>query len=72
MQVRCTEKRAALLSCLTGLRISDILALTWDNIMMAPDLGYCIRIRTIKTGTEALLPITLPSIASGTPMRPSR
>ena len=37
--------------------ISDILNLTWDDIQLAPDLGYCVRIRTQKTDTETMLPI---------------
>lgn len=49
-------KNASLFSCLTGLRISDILALTWSNIEKAQDGGWCIRIRTEKTDTEATLP----------------
>ena len=51
-------KAASLFSCLTGLRISDILNLQWSDFGLAPDRGYCIRIRTQKTKTEATLPIS--------------
>lgn len=51
-------KSAFLFSCLTGLRISDIEQLTWENIQIAPDMDPCIRIRTKKTQTEAILPIS--------------
>ena len=51
-------KNASLFSCLTGLRISDILALDWSNIVKAQDGGWGIRIRTEKTDTEATLPLT--------------
>ena len=46
---------------LTGLRFSDVQNLQWKNIMPASDGGYCMRIRTIKTGTDATL-----QIAAGT------
>jgi len=52
-------KSASLFSCLTGLRISDILNLKWEHIQRAPEGGYCIRIRTQKTKTEATLPISM-------------
>lgn len=51
-------KQASLFSCLTGLRISDVLNLQWEDLQIAPDQGYCIRIRTQKTQTEAVLPIS--------------
>lgn len=51
-------KQASLFSCLTGLRINDILNLEWEDLVIAPDQGYCIRIRTIKTKAEASLPIS--------------
>mgnify|MGYP000000024634 FL=1 len=51
-------KQASLFSYMTGLRISDILQLTWDNIEVGPDNGYYIRICTEKTETEATLPIS--------------
>ena len=51
-------KNASLFSCLTGLRISDILALEWSNIQKAQDGGWCLRIKTEKTDTEATLPLS--------------
>jgi integrase len=51
-------KAASLFSCLTGLRISDILKLEWREIEPASDGGYCMRIRTEKTETETTLPIS--------------
>ncbi|MDE5822330.1 MAG: site-specific integrase [Paramuribaculum sp.] len=51
-------RRASLFSCLTGLRISDILQLRWENIELSPDGGYCMRIRTQKTKTQATLPLS--------------
>jgi integrase len=51
-------KAASLFSCLTGLRISDILKLDWKEIVPASDGGYCLRLRTEKTETETTLPIS--------------
>lgn len=51
-------KQASLFSCLTGLRISDILKLKWENIVIAPDGEPCLRVKTQKTKTEALLPLS--------------
>jgi len=50
-------KSASLFSCLTGLRISDILELSWENIIKSHDNGYYVRIITIKTGKQIILPI---------------
>lgn len=51
-------RRAAIFSCFTGLRVSDIMQLDWAHIVKAPDGGWCMRIRTEKTETEATLPIS--------------
>ena len=50
-------KRASLLACLCGLRISDIESLTWDNVIIAPDQGYALKVITQKTGAYAVIPI---------------
>lgn len=56
---RFPELRAAsIFSCLTGLRMSDILQLDWNRIQDYPDGGKCIRIKTEKTETETTLPIS--------------
>jgi len=51
-------KNAALFSCLTGLRMSDILTLEWDHIVLAPNGKYCIRKSIIKTETQGNLPLS--------------
>jgi site-specific recombinase XerD len=55
-------KTASLFSCLTGLRISDILKLDWSEIVFASDGEYCMRICTEKTETESTLPISLEAL----------
>ena len=51
-------KSASIFSCMTGLRISDILNLRWSEIEHASEGGFCMRIRTEKTNTETTLPIS--------------
>ena len=51
-------KSASLFSCLTGLRLSDILQLEWHHIQDYPSGGKCVRIKTEKTDTEATIPIS--------------
>lgn len=52
-------KTASLFSCLTGLRISDILNLEWKDFEIASDGGHCLRFCTQKTKTRATLPISV-------------
>ena len=54
---------AALFSCLTGLRISDIIRLQWENIIKGADGGWCMHIVTKKTRTEAVLPLSDEALA---------
>ncbi len=56
-------KQATLFSCMTGLRISDILQLSWEHIQLGQDGGYMIRICTEKTEEEANLPISDETLA---------
>lgn len=51
-------KIASLFSCLTSLRISDILALRWEDIVDYDAGGKCVHIITVKTQTEDIIPIS--------------
>lgn len=51
-------KRASLFACLTGLRFSDVKQLRWEHIQSGSIGGQWMRIRTIKTETEATLPLS--------------
>lgn len=51
-------KSASLFACFTGLRLGDILSLEWSNIVPATEGGFCMRIKTGKTGCEATLPLS--------------
>jgi len=56
-------RSASLFSCLTGLRISDIIRLKWENIQKAADGGWCMHITTKKTKTDAVLPLSDEALA---------
>lgn len=56
-------RAASLFACLTGLRISDILRLQWENIEKSADGGWCMHIVTKKTKTEAVLPLSDEALA---------
>ena len=51
-------KTAALFSCLTSLRISDILSLQWHEIVDFAAGGKCVHTITQKTKTENIIPIS--------------
>ena len=51
-------RRAALFSVLTGLRVSDIIRLKWDNIEPSADGGWMLHFRTKKTHKESFLPVS--------------
>ena len=65
-------KSAALFSCLTGLRISDIIRLQWENIIKAADGGWCMHIVTKKTRTEAILPLSMKPLHYAADVPPGR
>ncbi len=50
-------KAASLFACLTSLRISDVLALRWEDIVDYSAGGKCVHIITKKTQTEDIIPI---------------
>lgn len=49
---------AALFSCLTGLRRSDIMALEWKNVMTYTDGGHYLDFTAVKTRRENIVPIS--------------
>ena len=51
-------RRAALFSCLTGLRRSDIMALEWKNVMTYTDGGHYLDFTAVKTRRENIVPIS--------------
>lgn len=51
-------KKAFLFSCLTGLRFSDVKALTWEKIQPYGDGGMYITVRMIKTKQFVNTPIS--------------
>ena len=59
----CTEceidvlKRAALFSCLTGLRFSDVQALQWKNVCEYADGGKYLDFISVKTKVQNIVPI---------------
>ena len=56
-------KRASIFSCMSGLRISDIIALTWDKIITLPDGETGIKLRSQKTKVESFIPINSEALA---------
>ena len=56
-------RRAGLFSCLTGLRLSDCILLSWENIKKSSDGGWVLDITTKKTKTNAILPISDEALA---------
>jgi integrase len=56
-------KSAALFSCLTGLRISDVISLEWEHITPSPLNGFCIRKRIQKSKREETIPISTETLA---------
>lgn len=51
-------KRASLFSVLTGLRVSDIIRLKWENVEKSPDGNWMLHFRSKKTKKECFLPVS--------------
>jgi integrase len=54
-------KNAFIFSALTGLRLSDVRALTWDKVQGSDEAGYFIRFTQQKTKGRETLPIPEPA-----------
>ena len=50
-------RKAAIFSCLSGLRISDILNLKWENIQTYADGGHYLDFKCVKTQRQTQVPI---------------
>lgn len=50
-------RKAALFSCLSGLRISDILNLKWENVQTYADGGHYLDFECVKTKRQTQIPI---------------
>lgn len=51
-------RKAAIFSCLTGLRISDILQLRWENVRTYADGGKYIEFKCQKTQRKTIVPMS--------------
>lgn len=51
-------KRAALFSCLTGMRRSDIINMKWDNVRSYADGGWYVEFLSVKTKANNIIPIS--------------
>lgn len=57
-----STKMGFLLSCYTGLRLSDIETLRWEHVVMMGE-GYCIRKRQVKTHVPVCVPLCSDAVA---------
>ena len=64
-------KIASLFSCMTSLRISDILALCWEDIVDYSAGGKCVHIITQKNKAEDIIPISEEALPRRNVSRPS-
>ena len=56
----CSEpvlKQAAIFSCLTGLRYSDVEAMTWEKVHSYADGGKYLDFKCVKTGKRCIVPV---------------
>lgn len=60
-------KRAFLFACFTGLRLSDVEALCWEQIHATGDGGYQVEARQIKTGRLVYIPMSANALGQLTP-----
>jgi integrase len=56
-------KNSCLFSALTGMRMGDIMSLTWSKVQHSESMGYFVRFSMNKTKSEETLPLSNEAIA---------